>query len=70
MRFHTLAIDFLPPPVVFNRMRWLAGVLAGGAAQPLPTTSFGLGATTQALRCLAQSKHTGWWEVPVAVCLD
>ena len=58
VRYHMLAIDFLPASVLQTSLHSLSAALAAGSMLPLPDIAHSIGSTVAALRQLAKVRFT------------
>ncbi len=66
VRYHLLAIDFLPASVLRASLRLLSAALAAGELQPLPDVTHSVGSSAAALRQLSKVTHLICMSVPRA----
>jgi hypothetical protein len=59
VRYHTVAVDFMPPPIIGAGMGRIAALLAGGRISPIPLQAYPLGDAVAALRQLSAARHVG-----------
>ena len=58
IRYHLLAIDFLPASVLLASLRRLSTALASGRVLPLPDVAHGIDSAAAALRQLSKVRAT------------